>query len=40
LVFLVDFAHTWSEAWVAKYEQTQSRFWYCIKLWDGIDLFT
>jgi hypothetical protein len=27
LILLVDFAHTWSEIWVAKYEQTQSRFW-------------
>jgi len=23
----VDFAHSWSESWVAKYEQTQSRIW-------------
>jgi cation transport ATPase len=27
LILLVDFAHSWTESWVAKYEQTQSRFW-------------
>jgi len=27
LILLVDFAHSWTENWVAKYEKTQSRFW-------------
>jgi len=27
LILLVDFAHSWTENWVAKYETTQSRFW-------------
>jgi hypothetical protein len=27
LILLVDFAHSWTESWVAKYEKTQSRFW-------------
>jgi len=27
LVLLVEFAHSWTESWVAKYEKTESRLW-------------
>jgi len=27
LILLVDFAHSWTESWVAKFEQSQSKFW-------------
>jgi hypothetical protein len=29
LILIVDFAHSWAGAWVAKYEETDSRGWYC-----------
>jgi hypothetical protein len=30
LVLLVDFAHSWSESWIRKYEEGESenKFWY------------
>ncbi|KAK7580261.1 hypothetical protein V9T40_000890 [Parthenolecanium corni] len=28
LVLIIDFAHSWAEKWVSKYEQTESRKWY------------
>jgi len=28
LVLLVDFAHSWNERWVGKYEETQSKVWF------------
>jgi len=28
LVLLVDFAHSWNERWVSKYEETQSKIWF------------
>lgn len=28
LVLIVDFAHTWAEAWVTNYEETESRGWW------------
>ena len=27
LILIVDFAHSWAENWVSKYEQTESRKW-------------
>lgn len=27
LILLVDFAHSWTESWVGKFEQTQSKIW-------------
>ncbi|XP_068241878.1 serine incorporator 1-like isoform X2 [Palaemon carinicauda] len=32
LVLIIDFAHSWAEAWVDKYEETESRGWYCALL--------
>nr|CAG4636224.1 EOG090X07ET [Eubosmina coregoni]SVE69841.1 EOG090X07ET [Eubosmina coregoni] len=29
LVLVVDFAHRWAESWVEKYEETNSKAWYC-----------
>jgi len=29
LVLVVDFAHRWAESWVEKYEETNSKGWYC-----------
>nr|CAG4641747.1 EOG090X07ET [Eurycercus lamellatus] len=29
LVLLIDFAHRWAESWVDKYEETNSKTWYC-----------
>jgi serine incorporator 1/3 len=29
LVLLVDFAHSWAEDWVGRYEETESKAWYC-----------
>jgi len=28
LVLLVDFAHSWNEAWVENFEETDSKSWY------------
>lgn len=28
LVLIIDFAHSWAEKWVSKYEQTESKKWY------------
>lgn len=32
LVLIIDFAHSWAEAWVDKYEETESKGWYCALL--------
>lgn len=32
LVLIIDFAHSWAESWVDKYEETESRGWYCALL--------
>lgn len=32
LVLIVDFAHTWADAWVSNFEETESRGWYCALL--------
>ncbi|XP_066971929.1 serine incorporator 1-like isoform X2 [Macrobrachium rosenbergii] len=32
LVLIIDFAHSWAESWVDKYEETESRAWYCALL--------
>jgi hypothetical protein len=32
LVLIVDFAHSWAENWVGKYEDTEARAWYCALL--------
>jgi len=29
LVLVIDFAHRWAESWVEKYEETNSKTWYC-----------
>lgn len=29
LVLVVDFAHRWAESWVEKYEESNSKTWYC-----------
>lgn len=28
LILIVDFAHSWAESWVGKYEETESKGWY------------
>ena len=28
LVLIVDFAHAWNEKWLAKYEESQSKWWF------------
>lgn len=28
LILIIDFAHTWADAWVENYEETESRGWY------------
>jgi len=28
LVLIIDFAHSWAESWVSKYEETESKGWY------------
>lgn len=32
LILIVDFAHSWAENWVSKYEQTESKKWYAALL--------
>lgn len=32
LILIVDFAHSWAENWVSKYEQTESRKWLVVNL--------
>ena len=32
LILIVDFAHSWAESWVTKYEETESKGWYCALL--------
>ncbi|XP_063590022.1 serine incorporator 1-like isoform X2 [Penaeus indicus] len=32
LVLIIDFAHSWAESWVDRYEETESRGWYCALL--------
>lgn len=32
LVLIVDFGHTWAETWVGRYEETESKTWYCALL--------
>ncbi|XP_029662546.1 probable serine incorporator isoform X2 [Formica exsecta] len=32
LILIVDFAHSWSDAWVANYEETESKGWYAALL--------
>ncbi|XP_034232298.1 serine incorporator 1 isoform X2 [Thrips palmi] len=28
LILIIDFAHTWAERWVGRYEETESKWWY------------
>lgn len=28
LILIVDFAHSWANAWVGNYEETESKGWY------------
>lgn len=28
LILLVDFAHTWNESWIGKYEETENKIWF------------
>lgn len=30
LILIVDFAHSWADAWVGNYEDTESKKWYVI----------
>lgn len=32
MILIVDFAHSWAESWVGKYEETESKGWYCALL--------
>ncbi|XP_049852993.1 probable serine incorporator isoform X1 [Schistocerca gregaria] len=32
LILIVDFAHSWAENWVGKYEESESKKWYCALL--------
>jgi len=36
LILIVDFAHSWAESWYAKFEETESRGWYCALLFFTI----
>ncbi|EEB13437.1 serine incorporator, putative [Pediculus humanus corporis] len=40
LILIVDFAHSWAERWVGKYEETESKFWYIALLTVTFLLFT
>lgn len=41
LILIVDFAHSWAEAWVGNYEETESKGWsvYTNMLRRGIEFF-
>ncbi|XP_070391921.1 probable serine incorporator isoform X2 [Dermacentor albipictus] len=32
LILIIDFAHSWANSWVEKFEETQSKGWYCALL--------
>lgn len=32
LILIIDFAHSWAEAWVGNYEESESRGWYAALL--------
>lgn len=32
LILIIDFAHSWAEHWVEKFEETESKWYYCGKL--------
>ncbi|XP_043213545.1 serine incorporator 3-like [Amphibalanus amphitrite] len=32
LILIIDFAHSWAESWVSRYEETESKGWYCALL--------
>ncbi|XP_043194472.1 probable serine incorporator [Amphibalanus amphitrite] len=32
LVLIIDFAHSWADNWVSRYEETESKGWYCALL--------
>lgn len=40
LVLIIDFAHSWAENWVAKYEEHESKIWYVALLISTITLYT
>ncbi|CAH0747311.1 unnamed protein product [Diatraea saccharalis] len=40
LILIIDFAHSWAENWVSKYEETQSRGWYAALLLAMLTCFT
>ncbi|RVE50549.1 hypothetical protein evm_004776 [Chilo suppressalis] len=39
LILIIDFAHSWAENWVSKYEETQSRGWYAALLLSMLTCF-
>lgn len=40
LVLIVDFAHTWANAWATNYEETESKGWYAALLGVTVLNFT
>ncbi|XP_037081978.1 probable serine incorporator isoform X1 [Pollicipes pollicipes] len=32
LVLIIDFAHSWADSWVSRYEESESKAWYCALL--------
>ncbi|XP_041974202.1 serine incorporator 1 isoform X2 [Aricia agestis] len=39
LILIVDFAHTWAENWVSKYEESESKGWYAALLLSMLTCF-
>ncbi|XP_011062433.1 PREDICTED: probable serine incorporator isoform X2 [Acromyrmex echinatior] len=40
LILIVDFAHTWADAWVGTYEETESKTWYAALLGTAVFHYT
>ncbi|XP_018046995.1 PREDICTED: probable serine incorporator isoform X2 [Atta colombica] len=40
LILIVDFAHTWADAWVGTYEETESKRWYAALLGTSVFNYT
>ena len=38
LVLIIDFAHSWAEVWVGKYEETDSKNWLIALGGNSIDI--
>ncbi len=38
LVLIVDFAHSWNESWLGKYEESQNKGWFVGKFYMNLCL--